>query len=364
MQGVYFIHAPELTQVSLFKIGWSIDIDRRLTQLQTGNGMALEIYATIPTNDQSIEKRIHKALFKYRTRGEWFQIITDQVDVICAMITEFVELDIEDGEYVPESEESEEPTEEYDIEDKDNIAVESDEDVPDDEIKDAVAKPKKIKSFICKKCNRGFKEQHHLENHNRRKTPCNIKHECPKCHKLFISKTSLKKHKDLVIPCMIDKMLPNINNKIECICLICNKKFTDTSSLQRHQLDECIETARQMIDYNYLLASVNLEKIYELKAQLDEKQQKINNLYFHVSMQVKQICGLKSQLNLTLSDSLQLKKIDELQSLLDEKCQTIENLTLHVNINLKKIDELQSLLDEKCLTIESLTLHVNRNLKK
>lgn len=52
MQGVYFIHAPEWVQSSLFKIGWSINVYDRITQLQTGNALKLEIYAVIPTNDK------------------------------------------------------------------------------------------------------------------------------------------------------------------------------------------------------------------------------------------------------------------------------------------------------------------------
>jgi hypothetical protein len=97
MQGVYFIHAPELTQKSLFKIGWSTDINRRVRELQTGNGMKLEVYNTIYSDDPSLETRIQKALKNYRKQGEWFEITMDQVDVIIDVINEFVHPKVPDS---------------------------------------------------------------------------------------------------------------------------------------------------------------------------------------------------------------------------------------------------------------------------
>ena len=193
-------------------------------------------------------------MFKYRTRGEWFEITTTQVDVICAMINEFVEL--EDEEYVPE--EVEEDVE-VDVDSKDNIISDEESDT-----EEKVEKPKKNKPYVCKKCNKGFKKRHHLDNHNRRKTPCDVKHECQKCHKVFISKTSLKRHEDRVTSCTIEKVQKvNIDNIYKCY--MCNKEFTTVSNLRRHEKEVCSTVSTQTLHEMALRVSQLESKLAEQK---------------------------------------------------------------------------------------------------
>lgn len=70
MEGVYFINTPELGDQSLFKIGWSQDINDRLKQLQTGNGFKLNLYNYILTSNKKLEKEIHESLKQHRKQGE------------------------------------------------------------------------------------------------------------------------------------------------------------------------------------------------------------------------------------------------------------------------------------------------------
>ncbi|MGE8501438.1 MAG: GIY-YIG nuclease family protein [Pseudomonas sp.] len=76
---VYFI-ADRLN--NLVKIGVSVDRDRRLRQLQTGNPFKLEFMGWIEEDEAHfvIEKKLHDKYSKKRFNGEWFKI--GQEDVI------------------------------------------------------------------------------------------------------------------------------------------------------------------------------------------------------------------------------------------------------------------------------------------
>lgn len=65
---VYFITSGEAT-----KVGWSLDPERRLRSLQTGNPEPLVLLAKIEGTKKD-ERRIHKSLRRARLHGlEWFQ---------------------------------------------------------------------------------------------------------------------------------------------------------------------------------------------------------------------------------------------------------------------------------------------------
>ena len=92
LSGVYIAWTPELEDKSLFKIGWSeIDVHERVRSLQTGNGYKLEVYGHIETKDPNVEKFLHRKLAKWRTQGEWFKLTKDQIDVVLAIYSEYVE---------------------------------------------------------------------------------------------------------------------------------------------------------------------------------------------------------------------------------------------------------------------------------
>ena len=101
LSGVYIAWTPELGDKSLFKIGWSeIDVYERVRKLQTGNGHKLEVYGHIETKDKSVEKFLHEKLAKWRTQGEWFKLTKDQVDVVLAIYSEYVDDSSEDSENI------------------------------------------------------------------------------------------------------------------------------------------------------------------------------------------------------------------------------------------------------------------------
>ena len=76
---VYFIveddgdYHPE--SQSPIKVGISVDIDRRLKQLQTGNPDRLFILGWIPSSDyKELEKKLHRDLASKNIQGEWFRL--------------------------------------------------------------------------------------------------------------------------------------------------------------------------------------------------------------------------------------------------------------------------------------------------
>ena len=65
---VYMIYCKEDNTV---KIGNSINPQKRLAQLQTGNNKTLTLIGLI-RGDQTLEKNIHNLFSSYRIKGEWF----------------------------------------------------------------------------------------------------------------------------------------------------------------------------------------------------------------------------------------------------------------------------------------------------
>ena len=66
---IYFIREKGTGNI---KIGSAVDVDRRLSQLQTGNSDKLEVIDVIEDVSGTVEKEIHDRLSEYRLDGEWF----------------------------------------------------------------------------------------------------------------------------------------------------------------------------------------------------------------------------------------------------------------------------------------------------
>lgn len=68
----------------LYKIGISDNPERRLKQLQTGNGHKLKLIDKFKIeNERVIEKRLHNMLWQYKSvlgKNEWFVLSQDAID--------------------------------------------------------------------------------------------------------------------------------------------------------------------------------------------------------------------------------------------------------------------------------------------
>lgn len=67
---VYVIHAVGTNRI---KIGYSVDPEKRLAQLQTGSPYELRLLAKWPGTIEA-EQRAHQCLTQYRCGGEWFSV--------------------------------------------------------------------------------------------------------------------------------------------------------------------------------------------------------------------------------------------------------------------------------------------------
>lgn len=72
---IYFIRTIE--KEPLLKIGMTSDVDRRISELQTGSGKRLELVGTLACRGlehaRQVEVRAHKAMRRSHQRGEWFR---------------------------------------------------------------------------------------------------------------------------------------------------------------------------------------------------------------------------------------------------------------------------------------------------
>lgn len=67
--GVYFVVTSAAKET---KIGWSEDIDRRISTLQVAHADTLILRAWIPSSDPNLEKAIQDHFLDHHIRGEWY----------------------------------------------------------------------------------------------------------------------------------------------------------------------------------------------------------------------------------------------------------------------------------------------------
>jgi hypothetical protein len=76
--GVYLVQGGDDGPI---KIGSSCVIERRLTELQIGSPLALNLRAVIP-GDMGVERGLHRKFALHRLHGEWFTPHQDILDLI------------------------------------------------------------------------------------------------------------------------------------------------------------------------------------------------------------------------------------------------------------------------------------------
>ena len=65
------------------KIGFSTHLKKRLCSLQTAHPYPLQVYATIKNVPRQKELDLHELFENKRLNGEWFEITTDIIDLVC-----------------------------------------------------------------------------------------------------------------------------------------------------------------------------------------------------------------------------------------------------------------------------------------
>lgn len=90
---IYFVKAGPDGPI---KIGWTVNPQKRLEQLQTGSAVRLFILGTMEGSSVG-ESAFHKRWSRYRIRGEWFEPAPEIVDFVrINRHRGFVEVELDD----------------------------------------------------------------------------------------------------------------------------------------------------------------------------------------------------------------------------------------------------------------------------
>jgi hypothetical protein len=77
---------------NLYKIGISASPERRLKQLQTGNGQKLHLYKVYKVKDEKVlEKRLHSMLWQNKAilgKSEWFRLCPETLEWLDQFLSE------------------------------------------------------------------------------------------------------------------------------------------------------------------------------------------------------------------------------------------------------------------------------------
>lgn len=110
MQYLYLIQCQQY-----FKIGVANDVESRLAQLSTGNPYTLKVLAVYGyDNAEFVERAVHQRFALKRTRGEWFELSSDEINIfrnVCESLGGFVPDSLATG------------ASEYEIEEAENLDV-------------------------------------------------------------------------------------------------------------------------------------------------------------------------------------------------------------------------------------------------
>jgi hypothetical protein len=66
---IYFIKSEKTHEI---KIGFTVQLEKRLSSLQTAHPSKLQLLATIP-GTYEYEKSLHQRFANFRLNGEWFE---------------------------------------------------------------------------------------------------------------------------------------------------------------------------------------------------------------------------------------------------------------------------------------------------
>jgi hypothetical protein len=111
--------------------------------------------------------------------------------------------------------------------------------------------PVKLRRSMCNKCGKKFAERRYLDQHKRKKVPCDKRFICPKCFHVFKTKRELYRHEQRITPCDSNEA-SKINDNPNNICSKCYHLFATKGSLTRH-LNTCKSSKKDKAIFDYLM---------------------------------------------------------------------------------------------------------------
>jgi hypothetical protein len=209
------------------KIGMTAgDIKARLASLQTSSPLPLQLlaYKTCDTF-REMEKTLHVKYTEHHSHGEWFNLDIEQIKQIIQE-HQFNLVINASGEGV--------------IHKLSNVNINRAKTI-DDEASDITPIDSiETQAFTCEKCGKEFTTHKTLQNHYKRKIPCNRELRCDKCGKTFDKLSNYKRHttnRKTLCGSPEDTTLA-MTAQSENICKFCNRNFTTSKRLDNH-LQKC-----------------------------------------------------------------------------------------------------------------------------
>jgi hypothetical protein len=81
--GSAYIYVIAVPYAEAVKIGWTIDVDARLSTLQSGSPLPLLVlWQRLVPHAQTVEARLHRRFHTKRVRGEWFDLGPDAARMV------------------------------------------------------------------------------------------------------------------------------------------------------------------------------------------------------------------------------------------------------------------------------------------
>jgi hypothetical protein len=128
-----------------------------------------------------------------------------------------------------------------------------------------------MKIYECDKCDKIFTQKHHLENHLKRKNPCNKDADKEKKYEI---------EEEVQIT---ENNNPNTNSKImkdylnNCRCVYCNKEFTRKSSVLYHIEHNCKKVKEIEEERNNIFTKLKILEEHNKKLEQENKKLKKYN---------------------------------------------------------------------------------------
>jgi hypothetical protein len=139
-----------------------------------------------------------------------------------------------------------------------NIIIENDDEINSNKNSDKkiIKVNKKINNkYMCKKCNKCFRDNYDLNKHANKKNSC-VKQN------IITKNISHKKH----------ALIEEVDNENELQCKICEKEFSSKYSLKKHVKNNCKEKKRSDKEKNNILR----KQVDEKNKEIDEKNKEID----------------------------------------------------------------------------------------
>jgi hypothetical protein len=279
---VYFIQPTELKDTKKYKIGMSKKNDlSRFKKYHLGTRFILIMSCKYPVTLEGILKAEFKNKYKLIAGSEYFEgNEEDMLKDFLQIINDHKENNLkEKNKEMKITNQINDIDKEINIIDKDT-AIELEEKILVEPEKVLSSNSEETQKYYCKICQKNYKSNNSLWNHNKKFHPDKKMNNCEKCNKVYSSYKSLWAHNKFFHQKQIITNIPVIDPKYKCI--FCEKKFNDKSNKYKHQKickekqKNELEKLKDKIDSHTNIQENLIKMMEKLSITIDKEKTQIN----------------------------------------------------------------------------------------